>query len=266
MALPLIAGLALGSGGAGGALSSIGLGSVSNLLSSTLGSITNPIGTISGIGKTIGGIFGGGTDYIMADRNDVVLGNGSSALVILYNHPAKQGGRIIITEPMNVPDMFLDGQNWHDSISAIDVAKGASIVFYEHPNYGGHFDGLNGDNMRSVSNPNTNRPGTQQNVDLYNQWNFWNDRISSFKVTGQAVYGSQKITISDPPPRPQNTDVIPNTTDIQNNISSNFVPVNSATNTTNNTTTEPQKNGSMMWIVFLLLGGFLFKDKIKKML
>lgn len=271
MAFPLIAGLALGSGGVSSVL---GSGGISSLLSTSLSSITsNPIGALQDVAgtatKAISSIFGGGKDYILADREDIVLGNGNTALVVLYNHPAKQGGKIIITEPMEVNDMFFNGANWHDCISAIEVAKGASIKFYEHPNFGGLFDGLNGDNLKSMSNPNTNRPGTQNSVDLYNQWGFWNDRISSFKVTGVATYGTQNFQKSTPTnntstntntPLPYGDKQDPNAGSTQNYVSSNAT----ADNTQTSATSESAKGGSTwLWIVLGLLGFGIYTKKIK---
>ena len=184
----------------GGMLGSTLTSTIGSSLSSSLSSSGSSLGssvantalsTISGgIISGINSLFGGGSNnaHINATRDDVVLGNGNAALAILYNHPAKNGGRVIVTSEIDVPALHnLNGTNWDNAFSCIEVADGVSLEFFEHPNFGGLKDGMIGGSKTTTNGQNRNG-GTLNEHNLFADWNFWNDRISSFRVKKTANY------------------------------------------------------------------------------
>ena len=79
----------------------------------------------------------------------------------------------------NIPDLTryntTSGAKWNDRISSVKEGSGVRVLIYEHINYGGRCMTLSsGRDYPSQGSQNANLSGSEN----------WNDRISSFKVTG----------------------------------------------------------------------------------
>jgi hypothetical protein len=277
MALPILAGL-----GAGKIISIAGgsglVGNVGNLLTSSLGSIaTNPIGTLTNIGTSvgsavgnfIGGIFGGGgnkafENYVNANRDDIVIGNGTTPIAIFYNGIHKTEGKMILTEPMELPKM---PPNWNDCISLIEFADGYDVHIYENDNYGGHHTGFNSNSLELFGMDKGSMRAGQRNEQMLLSLgrHNWNDKISSFKVLPNGTKKSNTVNQRSSN-QPVQHGLPPN-----NFVESNFIgpqlPSNPVGNVgtiginpfPNTTSNNQGSSNSMMYILLAVAGFFIFK-------
>ncbi|MBL7790380.1 MAG: hypothetical protein JNL75_11175 [Chitinophagales bacterium] len=218
----------------------------------------------------IGDLFGGDSaadiarrDHVLQDRNNVIIGKGKYPIAILYNHPEKNGGAIVFTEPTNLSDFFIHGTNWHDTISSIEVDTGVKVEFFEHPNFGGLKDSITGGTMQGSYGT---RKGTLNFVNLYQDWPYWNDRISSVKVSLTPAYKNPSNISFKPTTDPAKEDIDisvnnkPITTTVGYTGNQTGVPSSGYTGTnTTNTKQTTESNNMFMWVIVGIISFFIIK-------
>lgn len=107
------------------------------------------------------------------------MGNPNANKAFFFENSNYGGASAEFGKGANIPDLTryntTSGAKWNDRISSVKVGSGVRVLIYEHINYGGRCMTLSsGRDYPSQGSQNANLSGSEN----------WNDRISSFKVTG----------------------------------------------------------------------------------